>query len=159
MSDGQSGILPLMLIVMCKEGGKVIGGGGPGGRIPSGRLNSQPKTWKSSHEMQRLKNQRLHGITVPPSEALGEETEVRTGNMAPAGRVDELLVTLGGGPGGVNVNGRPSPLVIVTGSVNPVGMVNCPPEFDMTVCPAALEVVKGSGLTVRHALLKIGAVA
>jgi hypothetical protein len=42
VTDGQGGSVPLMLTEMESDGGKVIPGGGPGGRTPVGRLNSQP---------------------------------------------------------------------------------------------------------------------
>lgn len=69
---GQGGSVPLMPIEMESDGGKVIPGGGPGGRIPSGKLNSQPPISIFPKRMHMLKNQRLHGITVPPSVAFGD---------------------------------------------------------------------------------------
>lgn len=67
--DGQGGSVPLMLMEMESEGGKVIPGGGPGGRTPVGRLNIQPPMSISPNRMHKSKNQRLQGISVPPSVA------------------------------------------------------------------------------------------
>lgn len=44
---GQSGSVPLTLIEICRESSIRIGGGGPGGRTPSGKLNTQPRMFKS----------------------------------------------------------------------------------------------------------------
>lgn len=79
--------------------------------MPGGRLIFQPSMLVSSHEMQILKNQRLHGISVPSSVALGSGTDVVTGNT-PASAVELELVSVGGdvvGPGAVVASG---PVVI-----------------------------------------------
>ena len=79
VSDGHFGRVPLVLTWI--PGGNVIGGGGPGGRMPSGKSNSQPPMFVSSQLRQRSKNHRLHGISVPPSVGFGSETEVVIGMM------------------------------------------------------------------------------
>ena len=132
-----------MLIDMCNLGSMVIVGGGPGGRIPGGMLNSQPKMLMSKKSIQLEKNQRLQGISVPPSVALGAGTEVLTGNKNPAGIVvDEEVVevVVGRGPG-INVISTPSGSVIVVACVRPVGMVKPSPDSDTIVSPAELVVV------------------
>jgi hypothetical protein len=72
VTDGQGGSVPLMLTEMESDGGKVIPGGGPGGRTPVGRLNSQPPMLISPNRMHKSKNQRLQGISVPPSVAFAD---------------------------------------------------------------------------------------
>lgn len=71
-----------------------MGGGGPGGRMPSGMSINQPPMSVSSQSRQKLKNQKLHGMTVPSSVAWGSETEVVTGKMP---TISELLEVGEGG--------------------------------------------------------------
>lgn len=87
---GHVGRGPSLLNVIDAPGGKVIGGGGPGGRVPSGRSKIQPPMTVSSQSRQKSKNQKLHGISVPPSVGFGSETEVVTGVIpATSSVVDE----------------------------------------------------------------------
>lgn len=76
--------MPLILTVMDNDGGKVIGGGGPGGRMPVGRLNAHPWMLMSIQLMQRLKNHRLHGMMLPFTVPCGDGTGVTTGSMPPS---------------------------------------------------------------------------
>jgi hypothetical protein len=80
-----------MLTEMDNAGGNVIAGGGPGGYVPGGKVIFQPRTLRSSHEMQIKKNQRSQGISVPFSVALGSVTEVVTGYIG-AGESEVVLL-------------------------------------------------------------------
>lgn len=145
--------MPLMSTVIDSSGGKVIGGGGPGGRVPSGRLNSHPPTSMSIQSMQILKNQRLHGMTVPSSVAFGASTEVVTGKIKPIGTSDVVVVgcTLMESVGnavGTNVTEDPPGRVMTLPVVMPVGMVTASELSEMIVRPSEFVVVSiGSGRT------------
>lgn len=88
---GQLGRGPMVLISIERDGGNVIGGGGPGGRITTGRLNNQPVTSRSSQLIQMLKNQVLQGMTLPSSVPVGSGTGVVMGIIPPATSVEVVL--------------------------------------------------------------------
>lgn len=145
--------MPLMSTVIDSSGGKVIGGGGPGGRTPSGKLNSHPPMSMSIQSMQRLKNQRLHGMTVPSSVALGASTEVVTGKIRPSGASDVVVVgdTLRefvGDAVGTKVTEDPSDKVMTLSVVIPVGTVTALELSEIMVRPSEFVVVSiGGGST------------
>lgn len=142
--------MPLMSTVIDSSGGKVIGGGGPGGRMPSGKLNSHPPMSMSIQSMQILKNQRLHGMTVPSSVALGASTEVVTGKIKAVGTSDvvvvgsELSVSVGDAVG-TNVTEDPSDKVMTLSVVIPVGKVTALELSEMMVRPPEFVVVVSIG--------------
>lgn len=119
-------------------------GGGPGGRTPSGRSSSQPSISVPFQSRQKSKNQREHGILMPPDVGSGAVTDVVTGINSTAPDDDVLLdaeVPDGKVGAGVIVMVAPSGSVVTIGVVIPVGSVMTPSLFEMTVSPAESVVV------------------
>lgn len=157
---GHSGIFPIIDVVIDNEWGKVIGGGGPSGRIPYGRLNSQPEMLMSSQLIQMLKNQTLQGITDPSSVPFGSGTGAVTGKMIPPATSVEVEVDGGEITGGdVGVSGgcvivltEPSELVVITvvplvtgevESLPDVIVLNEPSEFVVVITVVSLVAEMG----------------
>lgn len=141
VNSGQSGSVPLMLMLNVALGSIENGGGGPGGYVPGGKLISQPSMSKSSHRMHILKNHRSHGMTEPSSVAPGSSTEVVTGSMKPPGVVVVGPEVIGGlfNPG-LMVVVCPFGFVVTIGVVIPVGSVMTDSSvLEMIVWPCRTE--------------------